>query len=169
MEFDIRNRPSLAAVDVSLGQGESIMAEAGAMVAYDEGLDIETNRGGGGLLKNLKRSVLGEESFFRNTFTADSPGSVLLAPPLPGDVVQHDLDGTIFVQSGSYLAAATDIDVDTTFGGGKSFFGGEGLFLLELTGTGPVLMSSYGKLEAKASPFRAGMKPTNSIQSLTMA
>jgi hypothetical protein len=27
----------------------------------------------------------------------------------------------------------------------------------------------YGKFEAKASPFRAGMKPTNSIQPPTMA
>jgi hypothetical protein len=26
----------------------------------------------------------------------------------------------------------------------------------------------YGKFEAKASPFRAGMKPTNSIQPPTM-
>jgi hypothetical protein len=29
--------------------------------------------------------------------------------------------------------------------------------------------TDYGKFEAKASPFRAGMKPTNSIQPPTMA
>jgi hypothetical protein len=30
-------------------------------------------------------------------------------------------------------------------------------------------LDGYGKFEAKASPFRAGMKPTNSIQPPTMA
>jgi uncharacterized protein (TIGR00266 family) len=149
MEFEIRNRPSFAAVEVDLNQGESVMAEAGAMVAHTDGIAIGTDRGGGGLLKNLKRSVLGGESFFRNTFTAESPGSVTLAPPLPGDVVQYDLAGTLLVQSGSYLAASPEIDVDTKFGGGRSFFGGEGLFLLELTGTGPVFMSSYGAVEER--------------------
>ncbi|WP_323674661.1 TIGR00266 family protein [Halorubellus sp. PRR65] len=149
MEYEIRNRPSFAAVEVDLNQGETIMAEAGAMVSHEDGISIRTDRGGGGLMKNLKRSVLGGESFFRNTFTADSPGSVTLAPPLPGDVVQYDLDGTLFVQSGSYLAATPEIDVDTKFGGGRSFFGGEGLFLLELAGTGPVFMSSYGAVEER--------------------
>ena len=149
MEYEIRNRPSFAAVEVDLNQGETIMAEAGAMVSHEDGIAIETNRGGGGLMKNLKRSVLGGESFFRNTFTADAPGSVTLAPPLPGDITQYDLDGTLFVQSGSYLAATPEIDVDTKFGGGRSFFGGEGLFLLELTGTGPVFMSSYGAVEER--------------------
>jgi len=31
------------------------------------------------------------------------------------------------------------------------------------------MAADYGKFEAKASPFRAGMKPTNSIQPPTMA
>jgi uncharacterized protein (TIGR00266 family) len=144
MEYEIQHRPSFAAVDVHLASGESIMAEAGAMVSHTDGVDIETNRGGGGLMKNLKRSVLGEESFFRNTFTATADASVTLASPLPGDVVHHDLAGTIYVQSGSYLAADPAIDVDTTFGGGRSFFGGEGLFLLELEGSGSTFLSSYG-------------------------
>jgi len=149
MEHEIRNRPSFAAIEVDLNQGESIMAEAGAMVAHTDGIAIRTDRGGGGLLKNLKRSVLGGESFFRNTFVAESPGSVTLAPPLPGDVVQYDLDGTLLVQSGSYLAATPEVNVDAKFGGGRTFFGGEGLFLLELTGTGPVFLSSYGAIEAR--------------------
>jgi hypothetical protein len=33
----------------------------------------------------------------------------------------------------------------------------------------PIDGCDYGKFEAKASPFRAGMKPTNSIQPPTMA
>ena len=37
----------------------------------------------GGLLKGLKRSVLGGESFFINTFTANLSGEVTIAPAHP--------------------------------------------------------------------------------------
>ncbi|WP_121821719.1 TIGR00266 family protein [Halostella salina] len=148
MEHEVRHRPSFALLDVSLNRGESITAEAGAMVSHSDGIDITTDRGDSGLLSSVKRSVFGGESFFRNTFEATDPGNVTLAPPLPGDVVHQELQSeTLYVQSGSYLAADRDIDLDTEFGGGKTFFGGEGLFLLRLTGTGDAFLSSYGAVE----------------------
>ena len=116
------------------------------MVSYSDGIDIETGASGG-ILGSLKRSVLGGESFFQNTFTAQQPGQVTLAPPLPGDVVRHDLESErLLVQSGSFLAAGTSVELDTDFGGAKTFFGSEGLFLLEMQGTGPTFLSSYGAI-----------------------
>ena len=53
---------------------------------------------------------------------------------------------TWFVQSGSWIASDPDIDVDTKWGGAKTFFGGEGLFLLKCSGVGDVLVSSYGAI-----------------------
>jgi len=44
-----------------------------------------------------------------------------------------------------------------------------GVKLCETGANSPRLTGAYGKFEAKASPFRAGMKPTNSIQPPTMA
>ena len=147
MDFEIRHRPSFAAVDVNLERDEAIQAEAGAMVTHTSGIDVETNASGG-VFSSLKRSVLGGESFFVNTFRASEPASVTLAPPLPGDVLQRDLENeTLYVQSSSYLAADGAIDVDTEFGGARSFFGGEGLFLLKLSGTGPAVLSSYGAID----------------------
>ncbi|WP_129114494.1 TIGR00266 family protein [Halegenticoccus tardaugens] len=144
MEHEIDYRPSYALLTVSLDADEAIRSEAGAMVSHSDGIEIETNASGG-LLGSLKRNVLGGESFFQNTFSAREPGHVTLAPALPGDIVHHRLDDeTLFVQSGSYLAADPRIDVDTKFGGGRTFFGGEGLFLLKLSGTGPTFLSSYG-------------------------
>lgn len=146
IEYRVDYRPSFALLTVDLDVGESIRAEAGAMVSHSDGVDIETGANGG-LLGSLKRSVLGGESFFQNTFTATTHGHVTLAPPLPGDVVAHELrDETFYVQSGSYLASDSDIDLDTEFGGARTFFGGEGLFLLKLTGSGPVFLSSYGAI-----------------------
>jgi len=62
-------------------------------------------------------------------------------------VVGESIDGRLLVQSGSYLAADTGLSLDTSFGGGRTFFGGEGLFLLELDGQGDVFLSSYGAIQ----------------------
>ena len=149
MDATIDHRPSFALLTVDLQAGEAVRAEAGAMVAKDDGIDVETGASGG-LLGSLKRSVLGGESFFQNTFTAESAGSVSLAPALPGDVVRHDLaEETLYVQSGSYLASDPSIGLDTSFGGAKTFFGSEGLFLLELTGSGPAFLASYGAIQER--------------------
>jgi uncharacterized protein (TIGR00266 family) len=146
MNHEIDHRPSFALLTVDVEPGESVRSEAGAMVSMSSGIEVETNASGG-VLSSLKRSVLGGESFFANTFTANESGHVTLAPPLPGDVVHHELDGTLFVQSGSYLASDAGVEIDTAFGGGSTFFGGEGLFLLELTGSGPAFLSSYGAID----------------------
>lgn len=146
MEYDVEYRPSFALLTVDLDTGERIRAEAGAMVSYTDGISIET-RASGGMLGSLKRKALGGESFFQNTFTAERPGQVTFAPPLPGDIVEHELgDGTLLVQSGSYLAADPDVTVNTKFGGARTFLGGEGLFLLELDGRGTTFLSSYGAI-----------------------
>jgi len=145
---DITSRPSFASARVTLAQGESVRAEAGAMLAMSAGVDIDTGTGGG-MLKGLRRSVLGGESFFLNTFTATrGEGHVTLAPSLPGDVIEWQLNGeTVFLQSGSYLGAGGDVDVDSKWGGSKTFFSREGLIMLRCTGTGPLLVSSYGAIE----------------------
>jgi len=120
-----------------------VRAEAGAMVGYTG--DVETEAG---LLQSLSRSVFGGESFFMNTFTANDESRLDLAPALSGDVQHHALDGeTLFVQSTPFVASDPSIEVDTKFGGGKTFFGGEGLFLLTLSGTGPAFISSYGAID----------------------
>ena len=150
MDHEITNRPSFATVEVTLDAGEQVRAEAGAMVSYGDGIEMETNATGG-FLKSLRRGLFGGESFFQNTFTAADAGSrtVRFAPPLPGDVVHHELDGeTVYVQSGSYIASDPGLELDIEFGGARTFFGSEGLFLLRIQGTGSLFMSSYGAIEA---------------------
>jgi len=147
MDHEITHRPSYAQLSLSLDPGESVRAEAGAMVSYAGDVDVET-QAEGGLLKSLSRSVFGGESFFMNTFTANGESRLDLAPALSGDVQHHELtDETLFVQSTSFIASDPSIEVDTKFGGGKTFFGGEGLFLLKLSGTGPAFISSYGAID----------------------
>ena len=142
MKYNIIHRPSFSLVEVELEAGESIKAEPGAMVSMSENIQVETATGG--VFKALGR-VLGGERLFMNTFYADGgPGTIELAPPYTGDIEAFELEGTIYAQSGSYLASAEDIEIETKFGGFKTFFAREGLFLLRLTGYGPLFLSSFG-------------------------
>ncbi|MBG0771538.1 MAG: TIGR00266 family protein, partial [Anaerolineaceae bacterium] len=108
---------------------------------------IET-KARGGLLKSLGRAVLGGESFFQNTFKAGSQGGeITVAPALPGDmhVVQLNNNGMV-VQSGSYVASENGVSVDTKWGGAKTFFASEGLIMLQISGQGKAILSSYGAI-----------------------
>lgn len=148
MQHEILHRPSYALARIILASGEKLQAEAGAMVSMSDSIHLDTGVRGG-LLGGLKRSVLGGESFFINTFTAEQSGEVTVAPGLPGDIEALDLAGqTLLIQSGSFLAATPDIEIDTKWGGGRSFFSGEGLFLLKATGHGTIFVSSYGAIHA---------------------
>ncbi|UPV76545.1 TIGR00266 family protein (plasmid) [Halorussus limi] len=149
MRHEVESGPAYSLLNVTLDDGEQLQAEGGAMVSHGENVSMDTNATGG-FLKSLRRSVFGGESFFQNTFTATGgEGDLTLAPPLPGDVTHEELnDETIYVQSGSYVAGDTALDVDTEFGGAKTFFGSEGLFLLKVSGSGSLFVSSYGAIKS---------------------
>jgi uncharacterized protein (TIGR00266 family) len=148
MQTEVLYSPAYAAAKLTLAQGETVRAEAGAMLAMSPGISMETSTQGG-LLKGLKRSVLGGESFFMNTFTAQSDGAELfVAPSLPGDMVAWPHHGTLYVQSGSFVACSGHMQVDTEWGGAKTFFSREGLFMLRISGEGQLVLSSYGAIHA---------------------
>jgi uncharacterized protein (TIGR00266 family) len=146
MQLEVQYGPSYALGVISLNAGEKIQAETGAMVSMSDTIKMDTGVQGG-LISGLKRSVLGGESFFINTFTAEAPGELTVAPALPGDVLALEVaDAPMLVQSGSFLAATPDVTIDTKWGGGKTFFSREGLFLLKCTGRGTLFLSSYGAI-----------------------
>ena len=82
MEIETRHTPSFGVARSLLGGGEVIKVEAGAMMAHSPGVELEAKMEGG-LLKGLKRSVLGGESLFVTTFTAPAPARTR-SHPLPG-------------------------------------------------------------------------------------
>jgi len=148
VEAEIMYRPSYSLAVIKLGPQEKIRVEAGAMVSMSEGVSLET-KAAGGILASLTRSLLGGESFFMNDYQAPANGGVItLAPALPGDmmVVNQDGERALMVQSGSYIASSMDIAVDTKWGGAKTFFASEGLFLLRCSGQGTLILSSYGAI-----------------------
>jgi uncharacterized protein (TIGR00266 family) len=155
MQIEVRHRPAYALAVVKLEAGETVVAESGALVSRDTHVQIETSAGSkdqglvAGLFSGLKRMVAGE-SFFQNRYTAQAQqGEVTFAPSLVGDIDTHELTGgAMFLQSTAYLCSPPSVTVDASWGGARSFFGGEGFVLLKASGTGPIAFNAFGAMKA---------------------
>lgn len=147
--YEVQHQPSFALAIIKLQPEQMIQAEAGAMVSMSANVELQSQMKGG-LFGAIKRAA-GGESAFVSTFTArGGPGEVTLAPGGPGDIAAIELGNQVFfVQSSSYLAGDAGLTVDTKWGGAKSFFGGEGLFVLQVSGTGVLMVSSFGAIHRK--------------------
>lgn len=153
-KYEVLHQPAFSLAVIQLQAEQSIQAEAGAMVSMSANIELQSQMKGG-LFGAIKRAA-GGESAFVSTFTArGAPGEVTFAPGAPGDIAAIELNNqTFFVQSSSYLAGDASLTVDTKWGGAKSFFGGEGLFVLMVQGRGLLLVSSFGAIHRKV--LRAG-------------
>ncbi len=141
-------------VEIILDPGEGVRAETGTMTFMDAAIKMETGTGGG-LLKGLKRALVGE-SFFITTFTnhGQRPASVAFAAPYPGKIIPIDLtqEGGIFIcQRDSYLCSAVGIEVEIAFSKrlGAGLFGGEGFILQRLRGNGLAFIHAGGAVVEK--------------------
>jgi uncharacterized protein (TIGR00266 family) len=149
VQIQLRHQPSFSVARCLLGPNEPIRAEAGAMMAMTPDTQIEA-KAQGGVMKSLKRAALGGESFFVTTLTAGpSGGWVDLAASLPGDLSVVDLlPGRPWLLSkGSFLGASASVNLETKFQGLKMFAGGEGAFLMEVEGEGPMVVSAFGAID----------------------
>ncbi len=150
MQIDLIHRPGNTAAQLRLNRGESITAEAGAMIAMSGDLDITTTthkKGSGSLLKAVKRAF-GGESFFLNHFVSPRDNAELwLGTSLAGDMLVQTLDNEALIAQGSaFVACESGIDVDATWQGFKNVLSGESIFWLRLKGSGQVLLSSFGAI-----------------------
>jgi uncharacterized protein (TIGR00266 family) len=144
----------LQLVEIELDPGEGVRAEVGTMTYMEDGIQMQTDTGGG-IFKGFKRIVTGE-SFFITTFLNSAQGKqrVAFAAPFPGKIVDFDLDqfnGQVLCQRDSFLCAAqgTEIEVAFTKKLGAGFFGGEGFILQRLTGDGMVFVHAGGTVIEK--------------------
>ena len=139
----------MQAVILTLGGGDEIRAEAGAMTFMTDGIEMDA-RMQGGILGGLKRKLLAGESLFLTFFRATTPGArVAFSAPYPGKILRFPLqNSSILCQRDSFLCATGTIDIDIAFTKrlGAGFFGGEGFILQRLDGTGDVYVHSGGTI-----------------------
>lgn len=149
MNVSIRHAPSFAVARCQLAGGEKMRTESGAMMATSVGVDVEAKMAGG-LMKGLKRSVLGGESLFMSKYTAPSQGGwVEVAATLPGDAFTVEVAGEYILTRGAYLASSTTLEIDTKWGGFGNLAGGEGGFLVHITGNGTLVAACYGAIDRR--------------------
>lgn len=149
MQVQVRHQPSFAVVRCLLAPGEPIRVESGAMLATSYGVQLEASMQGG-LLKGLKRSVLGGESLFVTTYTAPQQGGwVDLAANLPGDaaVVAVTPERPFYITRGCWIANSHGVQIQTQWAGMQNLFGGEGGFVIQAQGQGDVVLGAYGAID----------------------
>jgi uncharacterized protein (TIGR00266 family) len=150
MQIDILARPANTITKITFARNEEITAEGGSMVAMSGGLDVQTTthkRGKRGIGRAVKRAFAGE-NIFLNHYKAERDGAHLyVAPNLIGDIMTHELQGSsLIVQATSFLAHEASVDMDVSWQGFKNMLSSEGLFWLKMSGTGKVLINSFGAI-----------------------
>lgn len=153
-------------VEITLDPGEACVAEAGAFMYMDPGINMETIFGDGsdqgdaggvmGKLLNAGKRVLTGESLFMTQFTCAAPArqKVAFAAPYPGRIVALDLrqhGGRVLCEKDAFLCAAKGVSVGIAFQRnlGTGLFGGEGFILQKLEGDGLAFVHSGGTVVAR--------------------
>jgi uncharacterized protein (TIGR00266 family) len=148
-------------VAIELDPGEATVAEAGAMMYMDDGIEMETVFGDtsqqqSGLIGSLvgagKRLLTGE-SLFMTVFTnkGSDKKRVAFGAPYPGKVVPiylPDVGGAFVAQKDSFLCAAKGVSIGIAFQKriGAGLFGGEGFIMQRLEGDGMTFVHAGGTL-----------------------
>ena len=146
-------------VEIGLDPQETVIAEAGAMIYMEEGIQFDTRMGDGSVpnqtlmskLLSAGTRVLTGESIFITHFTNRGLGKkkVAFAAPYPGTVIPIDLSeypGPLIVQKDGFLCAAfgTQISLHLNRKIGAGLVGGEGFILQRLMGDGKVFVHAGG-------------------------
>jgi uncharacterized protein (TIGR00266 family) len=146
-------------VEVELDPNETAIAEAGAFMMMDDGIQMQTifgdgsNQQGGlfGKLLGAGKRLLTGESLFMTAFTNAGQGKkrVSFASPYPGKIIALDLlelGGTVICQKDAFLCAAKGVSVGIEFQRklGTGLFGGEGFIMEKLEGDGFAFMHAGG-------------------------
>jgi len=146
-------------VEIELDPGETAIAESGAFLMMEEGIQMQTmfgdgsqNTGGllGKMLSAGKRLLTGE-SLFMTAFTNSGFGKsrVSFAAPYTGKIIALDLsqyEGKIIAQKDAFLCAAKGVSIGIQFQRrlGTGIFGGEGFIMEKLEGDGMAFVHAGG-------------------------
>ena len=148
MHYDLLYPGAFSTLKVQLAEGESLKAESGAMIAMSDTVDVE-GKMEGGLFKSLGRVLTGESFFFQTLVARRGPGEILLAHELPGEIYPIELDGSTkyLLQKDGFFAGTADLEISSKMQNLiKGLFSGEGFFIVQVSGTGTLFVSSYGAI-----------------------
>jgi len=164
IDYQIKGE-SIQIVEIELDPLETVIAEAGAMLYMEDGVNFETKMGDGsnpsqGLFDKLlsagSRLITGE-SLFMTHFTnrGNRKAKVAFSAPYPGTIIPVDLyqspGNELIVQKDGFLCAAYGTKVSIAFNRklGSGLVGGEGFILQKLQGDGKAFVHAGGTVIEK--------------------
>ena len=111
MQVTIRHSPSNAVARCRSQGGEVLKVQPDAMVAHSPGVVLPAGADGG-IMKGLKRKVLGGESFFITTYTAPAEGRLGRRRDRTCSATSFSLDVSeghgLLISRGGWVASSTD-------------------------------------------------------------
>lgn len=138
---------------ITLKKGESLLAEKGAYLCSEASVTLDMK-----LIKKIGAGFFGGEGFLLQKLTG--PGTVFIHAA--GDLIEYKLKRgqRMDIDSGHLVAFDPSVDYDIRRVGSikTTVFGGEGLFLAQLTGPGRVILQSMTRtmLRPKVQRQRGG-------------
>lgn len=164
LNYEVIGQGGQEFIQITLEPNDKFIAETGAMIYMDNGVNFEAKMGDGsnpkaGFMSSLLdvgKRVLAGEGLAMAHFTNESGKKqvVGLSGPYPGAIVGldlADLGGVFYAQRGAYLASSygTEITVATTGSISSTFLGGEGLFMQKLIGQGTLVLHAGGTIHQR--------------------
>lgn len=146
-------------VEIELDPSETAVAESGAFMMMDDGIEMQTIFGDGaqqqrgflGKLMTAGKRLLTGESLFMTAFTNIGQGKkrVSFASPYPGKIIALDLQrlgNRVTCQKDAFLCAAKGVTIGIEFQRklGTGLFGGEGFIMQKLEGDGFAFVHAGG-------------------------
>jgi uncharacterized protein (TIGR00266 family) len=164
IDYQIKGE-SIQIVEVELDPQETVIAEAGAMLYMEQGIQFDTKMGDGsqpnqGLFDKLLSAgsrVLTGESLFMTHFTNHGyhKAKVAFSAPYPGTIIPIDLatsrNNELIVQKDGFLCAAFGTKLSIVFNKkiGSGLVGGEGFILQKIKGDGKAFVHAGGTVIEK--------------------
>ena len=149
-------------VEIELDPNETAVAEPGAFMMMDDGIQMQTIFGDGrnqsqglmGKLFSAGKRLLTGESLFMTAYThvgGHGKRKVYFASPYPGKIIPLDLmrlGGKMICQKDAFLCAARGVQVGIEFQRklGTGLFGGEGFIMQKLEGDGMAFVHAGGHI-----------------------
>ena len=142
-------------LEITMDPGERITAEGGDVAWLTSGFQLETSTrfgsgGRGGFMSGLKRALGGGQLFLTEYTAPPAGGFVAFAAHLPGVIRELRIDAAdhFMVQSGSYVASTSDVEVSVGLQKklGAGVFGGAGVVFQKLSGNGTAWVQLAGEI-----------------------
>lgn len=152
MRAEIKGGTAFSYIDIDLSPGDAIVTESDAMSSMDADIALKAIFNGG-FFRGLLRKYLGGESLFVSHFKNNTQKNrrLVLVQPTPGEIrcIELGANDVLNLQPGAFLACTEGVTLGLRWAGLVSFIAREGLFKVQVKGSGKVWYGAYGALLEK--------------------